>query len=548
MRLYNEIKEAYKNAAVNLFTLTGNIYDITMYKDNNTQKVASINAVLKEKLEENNHVVYFTPSVGMQYTKKEHLEEFYSIDSNLKDIHSKAFSLDYAQTKYDILSGLHMIKVLLASYRMMREKYGDSKVKNLVVLIDDADIIFANQPIEQMGSSEKLALSLAREMLGNSEFAASTDSVILLSSSLSAIHEGVRTISGLYSIVEPLPNKEIRDSFISYNNTVFDKGLSTKQMEKISQLSAGIPLFTLQSILKQNADRIELHIKDEVARIIEKNLASHVKVLYPKYGFDKVIGYDALKLKARRLIKRMNTKSPWKAIAYIGATGTGKDFQTEAFLYEANIPVMKLQNIKSKWYGETAVILEKIKMVAKSFEKIIIFKPEADKLFPDPQSKDAHQTDQEMTAIFLDWMSDNSDRGRIFWVFNTSRPQMFPVDFQRRIEIKLPIFDLEDEERKFFIELMFKLKNIHLDEVKKDDILDELMLYTDGFSSDNIRMIADEISAELEIEPDLNIINIVKDLNFDIVKAQRQKQSEYAASFSTYKSLIPINFKLKPVS
>jgi AAA+ superfamily predicted ATPase len=543
MRLYNEIKEAYKNTAVNLFTLTGNIYDITMYKEGATQKVASINKVLKEKLEENNHVVYFTPSVGMKYTNKEHLEEFYAIDSDLKEIHSKAFSLDYAQTKYDILSGLHMIKVLLASYRKMRKKYGASKVKNLVVLIDDADIIFPNQPIEQMGSSEKLALSLAREMLGNSEFTASTDSVILLSSTLMAIHEGVRSISGLYSIVEPLPNKELRDNFIRYENAIFDKGLDSKQMEKISQQSAGIPLFTLQSILKQDADRIELHIKDEVARIIEKNLGSHVKVLYPKYGFDKVIGYDALKLKAKRLIKRMDTKSPWKAIAYIGATGTGKDFQTEAFLYEANIPVIKLQNIKSKWYGETAVILEKIKMVARSFEKIIIFKPEADKLFPDPESKDAHQTDQEMSAIFLDWMSDNSDRGQIFWVFNTSRPQMFPVDFQRRIEIKLPIFDLEGDERKSFIELMLKVKNVELDASNKNNILDELVVYTDGFSSDNIRMIADELAAELEIEPNLNIIEIIKDLNFDIVKTQRQKQSEYAASFSTYKSLIPKSFK-----
>jgi SpoVK/Ycf46/Vps4 family AAA+-type ATPase len=543
MRLYNKIKEAYKNTAVNLFTLTGNIYDITMYKEGATQKVASINKVLKEKLEENNHVVYFTPSVGMKYTNKEHLEEFYAIDSDLKEIHSKAFSLDYAQTKYDILSGLHMIKVLLASYRKMRKKYGASKVKNLVVLIDDADIIFPNQPIEQMGSSEKLALSLAREMLGNSEFTASTDSVILLSSTLMAIHEGVRSISGLYSIVEPLPNKELRDNFIRYENAIFDKGLDSKQMEKISQQSAGIPLFTLQSILKQDADRIELHIKDEVARIIEKNLGSHVKVLYPKYGFDKVIGYDALKLKAKRLIKRMDTKSPWKAIAYIGATGTGKDFQTEAFLYEANIPVIKLQNIKSKWYGETAVILEKIKMVARSFEKIIIFKPEADKLFPDPESKDAHQTDQEMSAIFLDWMSDNSDRGQIFWVFNTSRPQMFPVDFQRRIEIKLPIFDLEGDERKSFIELMLKVKNVELDESNKNNILDELVVYTDGFSSDNIRMIADELAAELEIEPNLDIIEIIKDLNFDIVKTQRQKQSEYAASFSTYKSLIPKSFK-----
>jgi len=543
MKLYNQIADAYTTSTINLFCVHGNIHDITLYEEDNKRSIDESEKVLIKNLEKNNHVIYFSPSAGMKYTNPSHLDEFYAIDADLKDIHKKAFSLDYAQTKYDMLSGLHMIKVLLSSYRAMRKKYGSKRVKNLVILVDDADIIFANKPIEHMSNDEKLLLSLAREVLGGSEFINSDDTVILLSSSFFAVHEGVRVLSGLHSIEVPLPNDETRHDFITYENALYQRGLSEKQIVDVAANSAGIMLTTLRSILKQKPEHVTKHIKNEVARIIEKELGKYVKVLHPAYGFDNVIGYETLKEKATSLIKRMKSKNPWQAIAYIGATGTGKDFQTEAFLYEAGIPVIKLLNIKSKWYGETAIIVEKIKMVARSFSKIAIFKPEADKLFPDPEAREADQTDQELTAIFLDWMAASSDRGKIFWVFNTSRPQMFPVDFQRRIEIKLPIFDLEDEERESFIVSMFERKGIKLKGAKKKSTLQSLVTYTKGFSSDNIRMMASEVASELEIHPKSNINAIVEDLNFDIVTQEREQQSIYAANFSTYKSLIATKYK-----
>ena len=543
MKLYDRIATAYKNTTANLFAVTGNIHDIALYSEGPERKAAQIEEILIRKLEANNHVVYFSPSAGMRYTRPEFQAEFYALDATLREVHAKAFALDYAQTKYDILSGLHMIKVLLASYRKMREKYGAEKVRNLVVLIDDADLIFPNKPVEQMGSDEKLTLSLAREMLDSSDFIGSSDAVILLSSGFLSLHEGVRSISGLYPVDVPLPDEAARRDFIGYENAVRDRGISHEEVGEIARLSAGITLSTLRAILKQEPERILQQIRDEVASIIEKSLGNHVRVLHPAYGFDHVIGYDLLKAKARSLIRRMHGKHPWRALAYIGATGTGKDFQAEAFLHEAGIPVMKLETIKSKWYGETAVIIEKIKRVARSFSQIVIFKPEADKLFPDPEADNAHQTDQELTGIFLDWMADSRDRGRIFWLFNTSRPQLFPVDFQRRIEIKLPIFDLDSAERRTFIERMFERKEVPVEASRKEGLLTQLTAYTDGFSSDQIRMLADEVAAERDVAPEREIMEIVEDLNVDIVREERRRQAHYAAAFSTYKSLVPESYR-----
>ncbi len=537
MKLYEEISEIYKKSTTNFFAVTGNIRDLILYQEpkSGERRMGLIQNVLIERLLNNNHVLYYSPSVGMRYVDERQKEEFYGVDAALKEIHDKAFSLDYAQTKYDILSGLHMIKMLLASYRNVREKHKNF-TKNLIVLIDDADIVFANKSIEYMGNDEKLALSLARESFGSSDFINATDTVILMCESFEALHSGVRQISGLYPIDVALPNEAERHAFIQYYMAHFGKTIDAQWIEDVAARSAGIALTTLKAILKQEPEHIRVRLGHEVASIIEKSLGNHVQVVYPEYGFDHVIGYEALKTKAKRLIQRMHGTNPWRAVAYIGATGTGKDFHSEAFLHEAGIPVIKLLNIKSKWYGETAVIVEKIKMIARSFSKVAIFKPEADKLFPDPEQRDAHQTDQELTGIFLDWMQERRDRGKIFWIFNTSRPQMFPIDFQRRIEIKLPIFDLDGEERKIFIQKMFARKNL---EITDAALLESLLTYTEGFSSDNIRMMVDEVAAERDIDESADIMEIVSDLNFDVVRAERDRQAEFAMRYSTYKSLIP---------
>jgi SpoVK/Ycf46/Vps4 family AAA+-type ATPase len=543
MTVYEKIADKYINTNTNLFAITGNINDIVICEDNKKKKIKQLKTTLQNSLEKVNHLIYFSPSNGIKFTNNSHLEEFYSYDLLLKNIHEQAFSKDYAHTKYDILSGLHMIKVLLSSYRDLREKNPDKDIKNLVILIDDSDIVFPNKPIEHMSNQEKLILSLAREILGAQDFIDSPDSVILLSNNFFSIDEGIRSINRLYPIKVPLPDKDSRYEFIKHKIDLNSKKLTKKEITKIAQNSAGLTLSSLDTILNQNSKNIILNIKEEVSRSIKKSIGKHISIIDPEYGFDKVIGYDKLKQKAKILIGRMDSKHTWRALAYIGATGTGKDFQTEAFLYEANIPVIKLENIKSKWYGQTAVVLEKIKMVARSFDKVIIYKPEADKLFADPESKDTHQTDQEMTGIFLDWMSDSKDKGKIFWVFNTSRPQMFPVDFQRRIEIKLPIFDLSRDERGAFIERMFEINSIKLDFKKDSNLLKKLLDFTENLSSDNIRMMTQEVASTLEKYPNVDILDIIEDLNFDIVKDERQRQAREAARFSTYKSLIANEYK-----
>lgn len=547
MNLYNNIVDIYTKSITNLFTISGNFNDYSIFDD----QIQIIKNKLLDDLSLKSHVILYSPSNGMRYYNPDHLKELYVLEPTLKEEHKLVFKGDFSNSHYNIISGLHMIKEMVNTYRRLKNKY-KNQVKNLIVFIDSADIIFPIKQIDQMSIDEKMAISLIREMTSSSHFMNGTDVIVLAASSYNSINEEVRELPSNHHIPVNLPSYKERLDYVNFINKEKSFRYNEELREEIALKTAGLDLITLTAILKKGKEYINENLVSDVSNIIANKLGKHIEILHPRYGFEAVIGYDKLKEKAYSLIKRMYTENPWRGLAYVGPTGSGKDFQTEAFLYEAKLPILKLKSIKSKWYGETAIILENIKQVARSFDKVVIFKPEADKLFPDPEDKQGHQTDQEVAGVFLDWMSDSRDSGKIFWVFNTSRPQMFPVDFQRRIEIKLPILDLKNDDKYDFIKKMFKIKKIDIEKIKlSKEILDKYNKFseknkhkliflnlTEGYSSDNIRMIVNEVAAELEINSKANIIDIISDLNISVVTKEREKQTEYAKSFSTYKSLI----------
>lgn len=537
----DKIIQLYLKQISNIFTLTGNIDDIVIRKENDKYIEKSIFEILVEKFEEKNHLLIYSPSKGIRFSKKESKEEFLSYDEHIRTIHKKVFDLNYADSKYNIVSGLHHIKSILNSYKELQD-YSQIKVKNLVIIIEDSDIVFPSKEIASMSVDEKIAISLAREMFNNSNFIGGDNIVIMSCKTSSSINNSIRNIPTLNNILVDMPTLDERLNYIEYINSKYKKRLSVSFRKNIATISAGISLVNLKSILKEDKQDIQNNIINEVASIISTSMNGKVKVFIPKYDFNSVIGYEKLKSTLLKLKKRMFLEKSlvWRGMVLIGPSGVGKDFILNAFLSEIGIPAIKLGNLKSKWYGETLQIVENLRLLANSFDKLIIYKTEADTMFSNPQSQDNHQTDKELMGEFLDWMGDNKDRGKIFWVFNTSRPQMLPTDFERRVELKIPIFDLEGEEKWDFTKKMFELVNINLNKEDKKDIFE----FLNNLSNDNIRALASEVASEKKMnEGNYNLKEIIENLNFAVVTSQREKQSQEAALKSTYNNLVPQKYK-----
>lgn len=531
----DNIVEYYLGKKSNMFTLTGNIDDLLLIK--NEEK--SVFQLLVRKFEDKNHVLIYSPSKGMRFSKKESKEEFFAYDSELSEIHKEVFDLDYGDSKYNIISGLHHIKSLLKTYEKLQ--VNKKKIKNLVIILEDADIVFPSKPISQMGIDEKIAISLAREMFSNSSFIDGHNMVVMLAATNYSIDNSVRMIPTLTNVVVDLPDMKKRLEYIEYINSNFKKRFNDDFRNEIASISAGISLINLKSILKDDKKHIKGEITSRVATIIASSLDGKVQVFMPKHDFSAVIGYEKLKETLLKLKKRMFLKKSlvWRGLILIGPSGVGKDFVSDAFLSEVGLPTIRLGNLKSKWYGETMQNIEKLKMIAKTFDKLVIFRNEADTMFTNMQG-DSHQTDTELMGAYLDWMGDNSDRGKIFWVFNTSRPRNIPTDFERRLELKLPIFDLEGDEKWVYTKKMFQLQGIDLDDSDKGKILNSLK----DLSNDNIRAVASEVAVEKELnKTGVDVLAIIDNINFAVVKEEREQQSKDAAMKATYNDLVPDKYK-----
>jgi hypothetical protein len=112
-----------------------------------------------------------------------------------------------------------------------------------------------------------------------------------------------------------------------------------------------------------------------------------------------------------------------------------------------------LKNIRSKWYGETDQIFEKLRQILESFHKIMIFVDEADAMFGDINSD--QDTERRLTGKIQAMMSDPRLKGKVIWLLMTARVHRLSADIRRpgRMDLIIPILDPDpnDEDTTDFI-------------------------------------------------------------------------------------------------
>ena len=157
-----------------------------------------------------------------------------------------------------------------------------------------------------------------------------------------------------------------------------------------------------------------------------------------------------------------------------GRIGTGKTYLVQCWAGELGIPCVVFKNFRDKWVGATESNLEKIFSVLKAIGQVLVFVDEADQA---AGKREGGDTDGGLSGrvygMLAKEMSDTRNRGRILWVFATSRPDLLEVDLKRqgRLDVHIPLFAPEtaDEMRALFRAIARKLKF-----PLKDDDLPEL--------------------------------------------------------------------------
>lgn len=220
--------------------------------------------------------------------------------------------------------------------------------------------------------------------------------------------------------------------------------------ESLAQKLEGLSCIDVQNLIERaikNNRRISMdYLRDVKKEMIEKSANGRITFVESTRTLDDVAAHTEAKRWMRQdasLMKRGRTKALPMGYLITGRIGTGKTYLVECFAGEAGVPCVELKNFRDKWVGATEGNLEAIFKILHAMGQVIVFIDEADQV---AGKRDSGSGDSGVSgriyAMLAREMADTRNRGRIFWIFATSRPDLLEIDLKRvgRLDVHIPLF------------------------------------------------------------------------------------------------------------
>jgi hypothetical protein len=186
--------------------------------------------------------------------------------------------------------------------------------------------------------------------------------------------------------------------------------------------------------------------------LIEKEAAGRIEFIESSRTLDDVAGHVEAKAWLRQdaeLLRRGRLRAIPMGYLLCGRIGTGKTYLVECWAGEVGIPVVELKNFRERWVGATEGNLERVFTILRALGQVVVFVDEADQM---TGKRDSGSGDSGLSGrvygMLAREMSDTDNRGKIIWVFATSRPDLLEVDLKRqgRLDVHIPLFPPGDSE------------------------------------------------------------------------------------------------------
>ena len=207
-------------------------------------------------------------------------------------------------------------------------------------------------------------------------------------------------------------------------------------------------------------------LAEQKKEAIERECQGLLEFIESPFTLDHVAGHDAVKAWLREdaeLLRRGALRALPMGYLIAGRIGTGKTFIVQCWAGELGIPCVVFKNFRDRWVGATESNLEKIFAVLRALGQVVVFVDEADQAAGKRESSDGDGgLSGRVYSMLAKEMSDTRNRGRIVWVFATSRPDLLEVDLKRqgRLDVHIPLFGPQNagECRALLIAIAKKLK------------------------------------------------------------------------------------------
>ncbi|MEB3188105.1 MAG: ATP-binding protein [bacterium] len=291
--------------------------------------------------------------------------------------------------------------------------------------------------------------------------------------------------SGTVEVQVPLPSADERKQYLQHLMGQEDfqrlKVAPDLDVDKLAGHTIGFSLRDITNLVRQalatGTSLDEAIITDRKKEIIQLESHGLLQVMETRHGLADIGGLGHVKAflerqianirayldlnveslvspEARAQLRRAASRVP-KGILFAGPPGTGKTILAEALAHGSGLNMVKLQDIRSMWVGESERNLTKVLDLLVALQPVLVFVDEIDQSLGSrggPSSGGGHDTDKRLFGKILEFMGDNAHRGKVLWVAATNRPDYLDAAMLRRFDRVIPILPPDAGERELILQ------------------------------------------------------------------------------------------------
>ena len=330
------------------------------------------------------------------------------------------------------------------------------KPKRIAVIIEFAEFVVPRGDALQLGGPFAANTVKVLGWANDPAIVQSNIVTVLLSEGLHDLNSLVVENPHAAALHLPLPNEADMLAYLTTLSATQFPDLASKSdvtMETLAARLTGLSRVgarTAIALALGNDRRITAAWLGQIKKeLIERECQGLLDFVESPFTMDHVAGMEPVKAWLREdteLLKRGALRALPMGYLICGRIGTGKTFLVQCWAGELGIPCVVFKNFRDRWVGATESNLEKIFAILRALGQVVVFVDEADQAAGKREGGDGDSgLSGRVYSMLAKEMSDTRNRGRIIWVFATSRPDLLEVDLKRqgRLDVHIPLFPPE---------------------------------------------------------------------------------------------------------
>jgi SpoVK/Ycf46/Vps4 family AAA+-type ATPase len=443
-----EMRDLFKSGSVSQFILHGNVFDLVPVQAGYDRKMMALKSFL-------NDVMFAGYDVVLHYDRGHGIRAARGAQDWgdwLQQL-GGAEALALAQTR-ESGKALELIdRYLLRTLNLQSIAKGEKGPQKIALVLDFAEFIAPRGDPIQLGGETSANIVKLLGWANDPAILQSNIVTVLLTERLHDLNGVIVENPHTAKLKVPLPDEaEMLDYLKTLAATQLPElpQMCELPVENLARRLTGLSRVgarTLLSLAIKNGRAVtRQHLMSVKKELIERECQGLLEFIESPFTLDHVAGNEAVKAWLRedaQLLKRDALHALPMGYLFCGRIGTGKTYIVKCWAGELGIPCVVFKNFRDKWVGATESNLEKIFSILRAIGQVVVFVDEADQAAGKRESggEDGGLSGRVYSMLAQE-MSDTRNRGKIMWVFATSRPDLLEVDLKRqgRLDVHIPLF------------------------------------------------------------------------------------------------------------